>query len=268
MRLLSLNVALFEANNKQLSTFISKGNFDILCLQEVTEKIDLTANPEYVSKNVIDKTTKELEYSAFDPILRLRECHLLNFHKKKNFDFDFGGFLNIGNYVKSKYKIIKKSNVFVKKYSEITITDWKNWPNNQSRAVQILDLLLPNSKKIRILNHHGIWTKEKIGNDETEKACKMILALAKEVNYPSIIAGDFNLFPETQSMRIFYKDFISLVDTHSIKTTRPKSNELSHLEKNIVDYILVSKHIKIRSFEVLDSEVSDHLPLILDFEIQ
>jgi len=109
--------------------------------------------------------------------------------------------------------------------------------------------------------------KKKNGNAETLKACKKILALAKEVNYPTIIAGDFNLFPDTPSMQVFYKDFISLVDKYNISTTRPKNNELSHLKRNVVDYILVSKDIKVKSFEVLDSDVSDHLPLILDFEI-
>ena len=68
-------------------------------------------------------------------------------------------------------------------------------------------------------------------------------------------------------MKVFYKDFVSLVDTYKIKTTRPGSNELSSLERNVVDFILVTPDIKINSFEVLDSEVSDHLPLILDFEI-
>ena len=68
-------------------------------------------------------------------------------------------------------------------------------------------------------------------------------------------------------METFYKDFVSLVDKFNILTTRPKSNELSNFKRNIVDYVLVSKDIKVNSFAVLDSDVSDHLPLVLDFEI-
>ncbi len=126
---------------------------------------------------------------------------------------------------------------------------------------------LPKSKKLRVLNYHGIWTKEKVGNAETLKACRKILNLAREVSYPAIIVGDFNLFPDTPSMQIFYKHFINLVDMYNISTTRPASNELSNLKRNVVDYILVSKDIKVNSFAVLDSDVSDHFPLILDFEI-
>lgn len=267
MRILSLNVALFETNSDLLFKFLSKQNLDILCLQEVSDKVDSSADPDYISKSVIDQATQNLKYSFFSQNLILKNCHLINFHQKANFDFEFGGFLKAGNYLKSKYKILKRSNVFVKKHIEREIIDWENWPNNQSKAVQIVDLQLPNAKRLRVLNYHGIWTKEKIGTEETLKACRTILALAKKVNYPTIIVGDFNLFPATLSMQIFYKDFVSLVDKYNISTTRPTSNELSHLKRNVVDYILVSRDVKVNSFAVLDSDVSDHLPLLLDFEI-
>lgn len=267
MRILSLNVALFEANNDSLSRFLSEQNPDILCLQEVSKKVDLSVNPDFISKSAIDGATKNLKHSFFSQNLILKDCHLINFHQKASFDFNFGGYLETGNYLKSSCEIIRKFNVFVKKYTETKVIDWEKWPNSQSKAVQIVDLQLPNSKKLRVLNYHGIWTKEKVGNDETLKACRKILAFAREVNYPAIIAGDFNLFPDTPSMEIFYNDFISLVDEYNISTTRPKSNELSHLKRNVVDYILVSKDVKINTFEVLDSDISDHLPLLLDFEI-
>lgn len=63
------------------------------------------------------------------------------------------------------------------------------------------------------------------------------------------------------------KNFTSLVDEYNVSTTRPKTNELSHLERNVVDYILASKGVKVRSFEIVRSDISDHLPLVLDFEI-
>jgi endonuclease/exonuclease/phosphatase family metal-dependent hydrolase len=267
MRLLSLNVAIFEPNNEVIEKFLLKQNADILCLQEVTKAIDLSANPEFVSKPQIDRAAKNLKYEFYNPITILKDFQVNNFHKKENFTFDFGGFIEMGNYVKTKFEISKKEHLYVKKSGNIKITDWQKWPKCFSTGVQIVDLKLPKSKMLRVINYHGIWTKEKVGNIETLNACRKILSLAKEIEYPTIIAGDFNLFPDSPSMQVFYKDFISLVDKHNIVTTRPNSNELSHLERNVVDYILVSKNIKINSFEVLDSDVSDHLPLVLDFDI-
>ncbi len=267
MRLLSLNIALFETNNKLLSEFLSKQNLSILCLQEVSEKIDSSVNPDYISKDSIDEATKSLKYSFFGPTWIIKDFHKKNFHQKASFGFDFGGFIKSGNYIRSSYRFIKRSNVFVEGKSQFKVIDWSTWPEKQSKAIQVVDLELPNSKRLRVLNYHGIWTKEKIGNERTVKACKRILDLAKESDYPTIIVGDFNLFPDSLSMKVFYNDFISLVDRYNISTTRPQTNELSNLKRNVVDYILVSKVIKVTSFEVLNSDVSDHLPLVLDFEV-
>lgn len=237
MKLLSLNVAIFETNNERLLKFLSELSADILCLQEVSAKIDASANPDFISKNYIDKATRNLESAFFGKTWIIKDFHLKNFHQKADFDYDFGGFLKAGNYLKTKFKIIQKANIFVQATPTFEVADWTKWPDNQSKAVQVVDLELPNSKKLRILNYHGIWTKEKVGNEKTLQACKKILDLAKEVDYSTIIVGDFNLFPDTPSMQVFYKDFVSLVDTYNILTTRPKNNELSSLKRNVVDYI-------------------------------
>ena len=61
---------------------------------------------------------------------------------------------------------------------------------------------------------------------------------------------------------------MSLVDTFHIKSTRPQANELSKIKRNVIDYIFVSKGITVKNFTVIDSDVSDHLPLLLEFTIQ
>lgn len=266
MLLVSLNVALFETNNEKLYQFLLKQEPDIVCLQEVAQSADPNVDQAYLSKGYIDQATQKLKYSFFGPTWEIRDFHQKNFHQQKSFDFEFGGFLKSGNYIKTRFKILKRSNVFIS-HKNIKVTDWSSWPKNQSKAVQIVDLKLPNLKKLRVLNYHGIWTKEKIGNKETLDACKKISQLATEVDYPTIITGDFNLFPDTQSMQVFQDNFISLVDKHNIPTTRPKTNELNHLDRNVVDYILVSKAIKVNLFKVLDTDVSDHLPLVLDVDL-
>ena len=156
MRLLSLNVAIFETNNDLLLRFLSKQNLDILCLQEVSEKVDASVNPDFISKNYIDKATKKLRHSFFGLTWMVKDFHLRNFHQKERFDYDFGGFLIAGNYIKTKFRIIKTSNVFVQGNSQIKVTDWSTWPTVQTKAVQVVDLELPNRKKLRVLNYHGI----------------------------------------------------------------------------------------------------------------
>ncbi|MBI4973110.1 endonuclease/exonuclease/phosphatase family protein [Candidatus Roizmanbacteria bacterium] len=266
MKLVSLNVAVFEKNNPQLSGFFLKNKFDFVCLQEVTKRVDNEVSEDYLSKNPIDDSTKELKYSFFGPLWIKKGFSMKNFHGKEKFEFSYGGNIEFGNYVKSKYKIYKGQNIFVQNHFTY-VTDWSYWPEEDHRAVQVVDILISANKKLRLLNYHGIWTQHKQGNDLAYKACKKIEKLALEVDYPSIICGDFNLFPETPSIKLFDENFINLPNKYNIMTTRPPTNELHGKERNVVDYIFISKGVKVNSFEVLDSDVSDHLPLLLDFDL-
>ena len=265
MKLISLNVAVFEKNNPQLKVF-KKYPSDFVCLQEVTKRVGDDAIEDYLSKDPIDGTTKQLKYSFFGPLWIKKGFSMNNFHGKEKFEFSYGGNIEFGNYVKSKYEMVKGQNIFVQNHFTY-VTDWSNWPEEDYRAVQVVDILITENKKLRLINYRGIWTQHKQGNDLTLKACKTIERLALEVDYPVIISGDFNLFPNTPSVKLFENNFINLPNKYNIKTTRPSSNELSGKGRNVVDYIFVSKNIKVYKFEVIKSNVSDHLPLMLDFDL-
>lgn len=265
MKLLCLNVGLFEANNEKLRTFFKEQQPDIVCLQEVTRRLDDTTNAAFVSKDTIDKSLPTLTENFFAPFSILSNFKQPNFHGKELFEFELGGKVEFGNYVKSKFPIVKGQNIFVQNHFSY-MTDWSNWPADDAKSVQIVDFNI-GERPLRIINYHGIWSREKMGNELTKQACERILQATKEVQYPSIICGDFNLFPDTESMSVFYQDFVSLVDQFKIKTTRPETNELHDQHRNVIDYILVSKSIRVEKFEVLQSDVSDHLPLVAEFEI-
>ena len=107
MKLLSLNIALFEANNSKLLSFLQELNADIVCLQEVTRGLEESVHSEYVSKNTVDLATPQLKYFFFAPSSVMGDFEQKGFHGKELFHFEFGGLLEFGNYIKSRYKIIK-----------------------------------------------------------------------------------------------------------------------------------------------------------------
>ncbi len=82
------------------------------------------------------------------------------------------------------------------------------------------------------------------------------------INTPKILCGDFNLKPDTESMKILEKDMDNLIKIYKITSTR---TSLYPKEEKFADYILTSKEIVLNKFEVLPDEVSDHAPLLLDF---
>lgn len=269
IKLLSLNTSLFDQNNDKLVRFFKETVSDIVCLQEVTRKVDDFAADSFISKNAVDKVLLNLSHSFYAPNWVLKDFKQNDFHGKEVFECHFGGQIECGTYIKSNFKISGGQSVFVQKHFSYII-DWEaeaKHPGEEPRMVQVVDLFINNLQKLRILNYHGIWSRNKMGTNRTLAACQKIAGLALEVDYPSIICGDFNLFPHTQSMQVFNSDFTNLVDKYNILSTRPKSNELSKEKRNVVDYIFVSKGIIVNSFNVIESDVSDHLPLVLEFDI-
>lgn len=265
MKLLSLNVALFEENNDKLAPFIQAQDADILTLQEVTKRVDSSAKSELISKEGIDSSSPDLTYSFFAPVWVLSKFEKNYFHGKDVFSFDLGGNVEFGNYTKSKFHITKGQNIFVQNYFSY-VTDWSKWPEDDYRGFQVTDLLI-DGKDLRVINYHGIWSKDKKGTDKTKRACETIRDFGLEAKGALVICGDFNLFPDTESIEVLNEQFKNLCNEYSILSTRPETNELSDLSRNVVDYLFVNDKVKVNHFEVLQSEVSDHLPLVMDFDL-
>ena len=265
MKLISLNVALFEANNDKLKTFLRNQNADLLCLQEVTRRIDVSAKPELISKEVIDRSSEELSHSFFAPIWILSKFEQGSFHGDDYFSFDIGGKVEFGNYIRSRYPIYKGENIFVQN-NFAYITDWSRWPEEDYRGFQVVDLEV-RGKDLRLINYHGIWSKDKQGSQKTKQACELIRDYGLNSNGAVIICGDFNLFPETDSIQVLSNSFKNLCEAFAIESTRPQSNELSGKHRNVVDYIFVNDKVKVTDFAVLQTDVSDHLPLVMQFDL-
>jgi endonuclease/exonuclease/phosphatase family metal-dependent hydrolase len=78
-----------------------------------------------------------------------------------------------------------------------------------------------------------------------------------------ILCGDFNLKPDTQSLKIIADGMHNLIDAYKVSSTRtsyyPK-------EEKFADYVFTSPDITVKHFSVLKDEISDHAPLLVDFD--
>ncbi|MBI4162931.1 MAG: endonuclease/exonuclease/phosphatase family protein [Candidatus Aenigmarchaeota archaeon] len=115
-----------------------------------------------------------------------------------------------------------------------------------------------------IFNFHGISTWPKTEDSEARIIqSKNIRSVIDEFKCRKIVCGDFNLAPETKSMDIIEKGMNNLIKPYGIKSTR---SSIFKKEYKFSDYVLTTPDIKVNSFKVPDVVVSDHLPLILEFE--
>ncbi len=79
---------------------------------------------------------------------------------------------------------------------------------------------------------------------------------------PVIIAGDFNTFSGSHEIRDFQMELGLFNPNLEALPTYP-----AWKPRKQIDFILCSKHIKVRRFEVPKVKFSDHLPIIMDFDI-
>lgn len=130
-----------------------------------------------------------------------------------------------------------------------------------------------------ILNVHGtsrafrdgVWQENDDKQDFSARIeqSQAILECTQSQNHPVIIGGDFNILPDTESLEIFRRaGYRDLIREYHIDTTRNHHSWDKHPQKFLFsDYCFVSPELSVKSFEVPNVEVSDHLPMILEIEL-
>ncbi len=113
-----------------------------------------------------------------------------------------------------------------------------------------------------ICNFHGLWNgKGKSDTEDRLKQSEKILEFIGGTDDSVILAGDFNLSPDTESLAMLEKDMRNLIKEYGITSTRTSYYEK---ENKFADYVLVSPGIAVKDFRVLPDEVSDHAALYLE----
>ena len=101
---------------------------------------------------------------------------------------------------------------------------------------------------------------------ERAKQARRFVSIATRIvesNDPLIACGDFNVEPQSETLKILSEAGLTdLVTTRTNKGTRS-----SYYKKpgRYADYMLINTHVNVLDFEVIfEPEVSDHCPLVLE----
>ncbi|MDD5146993.1 MAG: endonuclease/exonuclease/phosphatase family protein [Candidatus Daviesbacteria bacterium] len=146
---------------------------------------------------------------------------------------------------------------------KILKTDFSNFPV----ALQCINLIIDNKSYI-ICNIHGTsFPGSKLDTKQRLEQSMKINNFLKRKSGAKILTGDLNLLPQTESIKILERDMKNLIKQFNIEKTR---SDLSPYFKKpgfqkFADYIFVSPDVNVKSFEVPEVEISDHLPMILEF---
>lgn len=245
MKLISLNIW----RGKQFKPLINflktqSKDTDIFCLQEVFD------NPP--GSPIIGKEARLNIYSEIKEALPNFEGHH-NLPAQENEEI---------------IVIFTRNSIEVKKINEVYIYRSRNSmvnndPTTLGINVQYIQFKY-NAKNFTICNLHGHWVPNYKGDNPARlEQSENLNKFLDNIEGAKVVCGDFNLAPDTKSMLILEKNMTNLIKKYGVTTTR---NHFYNKPDKFADYILISPEVNIKDFKVLQDTVSDHLPLLIEFD--
>ena len=221
MKVLSLNVWGGRVYKPLLDFLKNHEEIDVFCLQEVYS----------------NAKGKELIYlDAMLDIYENIEKVLPNYNGY--YRPHLKDYYGLAIFVKNNIKLLEENEYFVHKCKGYIPTDHVGF---HAKNIQYVKISL-NQKTTTIFNFHGLWNGN--GKTDTEDRLgqsKKIMEFVNSTKGEKIICGDFNLRPDTESIKILENGMINLIKEYGINSTRTSL------------YTKPERH-------------ADHSPLFLDFE--
>lgn len=246
MKLLTLNA--WGGRVPALLDFLRENkDIDIFCFQEI-----------YNGGSVHTQDGRPADGDIYDKISDILNEHVGYFrpHYRGNF--------GLASFIKKGLQVNKEEDIYV--YKE---RGWESESHvgNHARITQLLSLMV-GGKKLNIFNIHGVWQKGvgKTDNPDRIEQSNRLIAYMEKFGGAKILCGDFNLLPDTESVKMIEDSGLdNLITKHGITSTRTSYYEK---EDQFADYIFINDGVKDLGFEAVQEEVSDHRALKLDFELR
>lgn len=242
MKLITLNIWGGHIRQPLLDFIEAHQDIDIFCLQEVYSK---------AAHTICSLDGFEVGLDIFSDI----QAHLPN--HQGLFKPVVNSAYGIGMFVKNGLQILSEG--------EVQIHANSNYPGmgpTHQRNLQWVRFQAHN-QAYTVANVHGLWNGQgKTDTHERITQSKNIKDFLNSCEGSKILCGDFNLKPDTESVKILEVGMTNLIKTHQVTSTRTSFYDK---DEKFADYVFVSPEISVNHFEVMKDEVSDHAPLFLDF---
>jgi exonuclease III len=254
MKIITLNIWGGRAGKENLLSFFEKyKDVDIFCLQEVWS----APYPELDGVVVANRITN-LDLVMAEGLKEISS--LLNKHKAyfyPNYKDHFG------------LLIMVKNNIDVVEEGEFFVHLEKGYipegdQGHHARNLQYVKVV-NKDKHCTVLNFHGLWNGQ--GKDDSperiEQSNKIISFIKNKDIKSFVLTGDFNLSPDTESLKMIEEELSakSLIKDFKITSTR---TPLYTKENKFASYVFTGKDILVKDFKVLPDEVSDHAALYIE----
>ncbi len=258
MKLICLNVWGGKLLNPLLD-FLKKEaeTADIFCFQEV---FDSPAKGAIFADGAIANLYGELckALPKFNGLFSKSE----DGHSIYGLQVDANVSFGLSMFLKKSFIVDEEKDFFVHKTKSGGVESGYERPKILQHAI-----LAMADKNLNIFNFHGLLDSgHKLDTPLRDRQFAAIRKIMDGCQGKKILWGDFNIRPDTKNIALLGEGMIDLIKIHKIPETRNYLYKgIAEYSDFISDYIFTSKDVAVKSFKVLDIEVSDHLPLVLEF---
>lgn len=243
MKILQWNIW-YQEDIKNILEVLKKVDADIICLQELTinhRRHNIDA-PKYIADG--------LQYYYF--------------YKESQIDISSGRVRSYGNGIFSRYPIVESSFKYIRdlRKPDIEIVDY-----SQEGRVYIESVVKAEDRKLTVATTHMSYTDRFMETTDKSIETDKLIAIVKEKQGDYVLTGDFNAVPDSYTINEIEKYLKNAGPGMEKKTwtTKPfsyKGFEAKTLDWRL-DYCFATPDIKIKSAEIVKTDYSDHLPLLL-----
>lgn len=230
--------------------FVKKNDFDIVSFQEVTG-----GRLSETGVNCFEQLKEELSHDGEIAVtLRAKE--------------DNNSYVGNATFFKDSFFLIQKEIIRLKPYTLIDATRERNFEEEAKCALSLVFDV--HGLKFRVINVHLAWGPDPGDTEEKIRQGKILVEYMKKIKEPFILSGDFNVDNNSQIVQFFDKLAHNItVSNNIVNTLNPNLHRAQHLFPPglAVDFLYVSKSIKVLNFEVVKDNLSDHLGLATTIEL-
>lgn len=252
LSVLSLNTWMGGIVWQPMIDFLKSHSFDLLFLQEVYDGKKSNLDPRFRSRTILESLFPNF-HSDFLPIIGdLREKE---------------GLVDNGNLLLSRWPIADIKHVFIndsyQQYDHDATEDFSVWPSGFQQSI----LALPDNTRLQVVNLHGpVFMDGAFCND---KRTAMVAKLAQvlQTDLPTIIAGDSNATPNNPCWRQLDSLCTSVFHQQPASTFNMRRKKLPGYATASVDVCMINNGLTSISARCLDLDISDHLPLVVELEL-
>lgn len=241
IRILQWNIW-FQEKADNIIEFIKDVNPDIVCLQELTIGSDFNDKKD-VAKIIAEKLN--LEY---------------NFALAHSFPEN-----DAGNGIFSKYPIVKNSNFHINQSKG-------SWDySDEWRCCAISEIELEDHKKIIIGSVHASYNHKFEDTSDKQQEIKRLIDGIKNYDSRFVLTWDLNIVPNSKSINLIENYLNHCWPDYKYPTWTTKPFSYNGFEEDKlqwrVDYAFATRDIRVLNSEVLETNYSDHLPILLEIEV-